>query len=48
MAGYLIAGLVITDQALFDEFAVGIEKLVESHNGKYLARGGTTEFVEGD
>ena len=48
MAGYLIAELEITDQALFEEFAVGIAKLVESHNGKYLARGGTTEFVEGD
>ena len=48
MAGYLIAELEITDQALFDEFAVGIAKLVENHNGRYWARGGTTEFVEGD
>ena len=48
MAGYLIAELKITDQALFEEFAVGIAKLVASRNGRYLARGGTTEFVEGD
>ena len=47
MAGYLIAELEITDQSLFDEFAVGIAELVKSRNGKYLARGGTTEHVEG-
>ena len=36
MAGYLIAELDITDQALFAEFADGITELVKAQNGKYL------------
>ena len=48
MAGYLIADQEVTDQALFDEFARGMLEFVLANNGKYLARGGTTEVVAGN
>ena len=48
MAGYLIADQEVTDQALFDEFARGMLEFVLANNGRYLARGGTTEVVAGD
>ena len=47
MAGYLIADIEVTNQEMFAEFAAGILALVESRNGKYLVRGGTTEVVDG-
>ncbi len=48
MAGYLIADQEVTDQALFDEFARGMLEFVLANNGRYLARGGTTQVVAGD
>ena len=48
MAGYLIADQVVTDEALFAEFARGMFELVGAHNAKFLVRGGTMEITAGD
>ena len=48
MAAYLISDGEVTDSALFAEFAEGILPVMEAHNGKYLARGGTTQVVGGN
>ena len=48
MAAYLIAEQEVTDEALFAEFASGMFELVGTHNGRFLARGGTAELAAGD
>ena len=48
MAGYLIADNEITDQSAFSEFAERIVGVMESHDGKFLVRGGPTEVVGGE
>ena len=48
MAAYVIADNEITDQALFAEYARDIVAVTEAHGGRYLARGGGTEVVEGN
>ena len=48
MAGYLIADQVVTDEALFAEFARGMFDLVGAHKARFLARGGTMEISAGD
>lgn len=47
MAAYLIVDSDITDEALFAQFTGRIVQVVESHGGKYLARGGATQVVGG-
>ncbi len=48
MAAYVIVDSVITDQAVFDDFLEQVPAVVEAHGGKYLARGGAIEIVQGD
>ena len=47
MAAYLIADMEITAPELLAGFSNRIGQLVETHNGRYLVRGGTIEVVEG-
>ena len=48
MAAYWIVDNEITDQDLFAEFAGRIRGSMEAHGGKFLARGGATEVIDGD
>ena len=48
MAAYVIVDSVITDQSVFDDYLQQVPAIVESHGGKYLARGGAIEVVQGD
>ena len=48
MAAYVIVDNEITDQALFADYAREIVAVTEAHGGRYLARGGATEVVEGN
>ena len=48
MAAYWIVDNEITDQDLFNEFAGRIRGVMEAHGGKFLARGGATEVIDGD
>ena len=48
MAAYVITDSEITDQAVFDDYLAQVKAVVEAHGGKYLARGGATEVVQGD
>ena len=48
MAAYVIIDVEVTDQALFAEYAKEIVGIVEGYGGRYLVRGGATEFVEGN
>ena len=47
MKAYLVSDNEVTDQALFDEFAVGIFDLIATYGGTYLVRGGATPHIDG-
>ena len=46
--GYMLIDTEIFDQEVFAEFAVKIVEAMEAHGGSFLARGGTTEVMDGD
>ena len=48
MAGYVIADVRVTDEALFAEFAAGVPASIEAHGGRYIIRGGDIEVFQGD
>ena len=48
MAGYVIADVQVTDEALFDEYRKLVPGTVAAYGGKYLVRGGEWEVREGE
>ncbi len=48
MAGYVIADVEVTDEALFEEYRKLVPATVEAYGGRYVVRGGASEVVEGD
>jgi uncharacterized protein (DUF1330 family) len=48
MAAYLIAELTVHDQAAFDEYRKLVPATIAAYGGRYVARGGNTEVLEGD
>jgi uncharacterized protein (DUF1330 family) len=48
MAAYLIADIDISDAAAFEEYRRDVPASEKSFGGRYLARGGLTEVLEGD
>lgn len=47
MAAYLVAELEITDPATFEEYRKGVPATIAAYGGRYLARGGASESLEG-
>jgi len=47
MPGYLIAMIEVTDPKGFEEYRQRVPPLIAAHGGRYLARGGETEVLEG-
>ena len=47
MAAYVIAELEITDPAGFEEYRKAVPATIAAHGGRYLARGGALESLEG-
>jgi uncharacterized protein (DUF1330 family) len=48
MPAFMIVDIDIHDAPGFAEYGKQVPALVAKHGGKYLARGGTTEVMEGD
>ena len=48
MAAYVIVDVEITDASLYGKFMEQVTATVESHAGKFVARGGKLEIVLGD
>lgn len=48
MAGYVIADVQVTDEALFDEYRKLVPETVAAYGGKYLVRGGEFQVREGE
>ncbi len=47
MSAYVIVHIEVQDESTFGEFRERVSATVESHGGRYLARGGNVEVVEG-
>jgi uncharacterized protein (DUF1330 family) len=48
MAVYLIADIEVLDPAGFEQYRQQVPATIAAHGGRYLARGGATEVLEGD
>ena len=48
MKAYLVADLVITDAAGFEEYRAAVPATIAAYGGRYLVRGGATTVLEGD
>ena len=48
MAAYVIVDIEVTDPAGFEEYRRMVVPTLSALGGKYLARGGPTEVLEGD
>lgn len=47
MAAYVIADLEVKDAAAFEEYRKQAPGTIEKYGGRYIARGGATEALEG-
>ena len=47
MPAYLIADVEVIDHAGFEEYRQKVLATISAHGGRYLARGGATEVLEG-
>jgi uncharacterized protein (DUF1330 family) len=47
MSVYLIADIDVTDPAGYEEYKRRVPALIAAHGGRYIARGGTSEVLEG-
>jgi uncharacterized protein (DUF1330 family) len=48
MAAYGIANVRITDPDRYPQYSARVSQTVERYGGRYLARGGKAEVLEGD
>jgi uncharacterized protein (DUF1330 family) len=48
VAAYLIADIEVHDAAGYEEYRQAIPATLAAHGGRYLARGGSSEVLEGD
>lgn len=47
MPAYVIADIEVIDQGLYEQYRLGVPATIAAHGGRYLARGGETEVLEG-
>ena len=47
MAGYVIGEIEVTDASLYDEYRKQVLATITKYDGRFLARGGKAEAVEG-
>jgi uncharacterized protein (DUF1330 family) len=48
MSAYVIVDLDVHDAGAFEEYRKQVPAVIERYGGRYLARGGRSEAVEGD
>jgi uncharacterized protein (DUF1330 family) len=48
MAAYVIVNVEVQDPALYEEYKKASSWIVPKHGGKFIARGGKVEVLEGD
>src|SRR5262245_26548992 len=47
MAAYILADIEVLDPDKYEEYRLKVPAVIEKHGGRYLARGGATEVLEG-
>jgi uncharacterized protein (DUF1330 family) len=47
MTAYLIADLEVTDPVGYEEYKKRVPAVIAAHGGRYLARGGASDVLEG-
>lgn len=47
MAVYVLADIEVLDRELFEQYRQKVPATIAAHGGRYLARGGETEVLEG-
>jgi uncharacterized protein (DUF1330 family) len=47
MAAYLIADVVLSDNAAYETYRQQVPAIIAAYGGRYLVRGGETELLEG-
>jgi uncharacterized protein (DUF1330 family) len=47
MAAYVIANIEVTDAAAYADYRKGVAATITRYGGRFLARGGTVESLEG-
>jgi uncharacterized protein (DUF1330 family) len=47
MPAYIIADIDVTDADAYQAYRVQVPALIEKHGGRYLARGGAMEVLDG-
>lgn len=47
MAVFLIADIEVLDPSLYEQYRQQVPATIAAHGGRYLARGGATEVLEG-
>lgn len=48
MTAYVIADVQVTDPTAYEEYRKGVPATIAAFGGRYLARGGALEVLEGD
>jgi len=48
MPAYLISTIEITDPAAYDEYRKMVGPVLQKYGGKFIARGGKIDYLEGD
>lgn len=47
MAVYVVADIEVLDEALYEQYRQEVPATITAHGGRYVARGGTTQVLEG-
>ena len=47
MPAYLFANIEVTDPVLYEEYRKGVPATIAQYGGRYIARGGAAEGLEG-
>lgn len=47
MTAYLIADVEVIDQTAYEQYRQQVPATIAAHGGRYLARGGATQVLEG-
>jgi len=48
MAAYLIANIEVLDPVAYEEYRKAVSATIAAHGGRYLARGGPCDVLEGE
>ena len=47
MAAYILANVEVTDPVAYEEYRQRAPAIIAAHGGRYIARGGRSELLEG-